>query len=83
MPSHHDRGAPRGAVRPASDRERDLAQRASVAGKASTREAISELSPPPARPELGVHLEGLVKKDFLELDDRTDQATRATASTTS
>ena len=51
------------------DSERDVAQRASVAGKVFARGALSELSPDRIRPELGVYLDSLLQKDFLDLDD--------------
>jgi AAA ATPase domain len=51
------------------DSERDVAQRASVAGKVFPRGALSELSPDRIRPELGVYLDSLLQKDFLDLDD--------------
>jgi class 3 adenylate cyclase/tetratricopeptide (TPR) repeat protein len=54
------------------DRERDIAQRASVAGKVFPRGALTELSPERIRPDLGVYLDSLLQKDFLDLDDSSE-----------
>ena len=54
------------------DAERDVAQRASVTGMVFPRAALSELSPDRVRPELGMHLDALLRKDFLDLDDSAE-----------
>ena len=47
------------------DRERDLAQRASIAGQEFARGALSQLAPASVRAELGVHLEAPSRSEGL------------------
>ena len=50
------------------EQEREIAQRASVAGKVFSRGGVAELSPPSIRPQLGLYLDGLVAKELVEPD---------------
>ena len=59
------------------DRERDIAQRASVAGKVFPRTALVELCPEHVRSELGVHLDSLLRKDFIDPEETSDWDTEA------
>jgi class 3 adenylate cyclase/tetratricopeptide (TPR) repeat protein len=56
--------------------ERGVVERASVVGRVFYRGAVSELSPEPARPEIGTHLRTLVRRELIrpyaaEFDDET------------
>jgi predicted ATPase/class 3 adenylate cyclase len=48
--------------------EREVIQRASVAGKTFWWGAVAELSPESARPEVGTHLQTLVRKELIRPD---------------
>jgi class 3 adenylate cyclase/tetratricopeptide (TPR) repeat protein len=51
--------------------EREVIQRASVAGKVFWWGAVAELSPESARPEVGSHLQTLVRKELVQPDTST------------
>jgi predicted ATPase/class 3 adenylate cyclase len=51
--------------------ERDVLQRASVAGKVFWWGAVAELSPPELRPEVGAHLHALMRKKLIFPEDQT------------
>ena len=48
--------------------ERAIVERASVVGKVFWQDAVAELSPPPARPQLDFYLDTLVGKELIRAD---------------
>ena len=53
------------------EHEREVAQRASIAGKVFSRSAVAELSPAPIRTQLGMHLDSLVRKELFDPDEQS------------